>query len=137
MPFYDNNAQTSFPSRFYAPIFWKSGQRRFLPPFVIVKKAPLFSLFESICRHDEWPDFNYQPLKSSLSTAYDHRPLAVATADHIAHHTAQKHQQHPSQPSNAAYYLECTDHKPVAEHKEQCKYLHTTSFSFFKDTQNP
>lgn len=75
-------------------------------------------------------------MASGLSALAVHHPLAVTTADQFAHYAAQKHHQHPCQPSDAAYYLEHADHKSVAEHKEQYKYLHTTSFSFFKDTQN-
>jgi len=73
-------------------------------------------------------------MTSGLSALAVHRPLAVATADQFAHYTAQKHHHEPCQSSDATYYLKHADHKSVAEHKEQCKYLHTTSFSFFKDT---
>ena len=76
-------------------------------------------------------------MASGLSALAVHRPLAVATADQFAHYAAQKHHHEPCQSSDATYYLKHADHKSVAEHKEQCKYLHTTSFSFFKDTQKP
>lgn len=131
----------SFPSKFWpsddAFFEGKSTRCHQVPLFVSVSIVPVFRWFRHIQAHDYLPDSNPQRLKSGLS-AYDaHRPLAVASAGQLAHNAAQKHHHEPCQPGDAADYLERTDHQTVAEHKEQCKYLHTTSFLFFKDTQNP
>jgi hypothetical protein len=56
------------------------------------------------------------------------RPSLVYTADHFAHHAAQKHQQEPGNLEDATDYLEQASHDEFCELTYYDECYHTISF---------
>ena len=137
MLFRDTSHPLLFPFVFMLLFSEIRGRWRFMSAVCHSEHVTSFWPFQGHFQARQMARHQSSEMASGLSALAVHHPLAVTTADQFAHYAAQKHHQHPCQPSDAAYYLEHANHKSVAEHKEQCKYLHTTSFSFFKDTQIP
>lgn len=65
------------------------------------------------------------------------QPSLVDTADHLAHHAAQKHYQEPYNPEDTTDYLEHSIHNELGELIKYDECYHTTSISFLKVKQNP